>query len=261
MATKKRIFGWLTVSFVAVLLLLYFVGPRVFWVWQARKMVRDVPIAGAMPRDLPTFAANPSRGSLVAVSHYEFEVPWSDLDRARMKTIGAMSVVPFLSSTTLIVATPKWNDAVSQTGKDAVANIVKCVRGVYGPAATQSDLAFWSAVYSTNPRDITFFTNPDRATLLGMILMAKAVAPPTDDPTIFRLHYGGFQGFQLGNPDHHLTTAQILVYDSNGGIEITISHRTQPEVMGEFSQADMNRIITTLRHTDKKLAMVEVTTQ
>jgi hypothetical protein len=258
-AGKKRIFGWCTVGFVLFVLAVYFIGPRLFWVWQSRNTARRVPIAAAVPQPLEVFDANPATGSTIADGNYEFEVPWSDADLAKIKSGASLSAIPFTSGNTLLVATTKPTDLVTQTGTDPVPMLVKCVRAAYGPAAVSKDLAFWDAVYSTTPNKVTFFTPPDRANLLTMILMAKAIAPPTDDAAIFRVHYHGFDGFQLGDPAHPLKTAQLLLYDHDGGIEITVSHKTDPAPTPQFTQADLNRILTTLHRTKQSAKAVTVT--
>lgn len=260
-AKKKRIFGWFTVGFVLFCLAVYFLGPRVYFLYESRHIARQFPIVASTPQNLVVSSVGTTNGSTIDFRNYEFEVPWSDIDRTKIRIGRGLSVFPFVSGKTLVLATTKLDETVTQPGDDPIPALVRCVRAAYGPAAVRSDLAFWSAVYSTTPGEVTFFTPLRRSALLTMILTAKAIAPTTDDSAIFRVQYAAFEGFQLGDPGHHPRNAQLLLYDHDGGIEISVSHKSYPTQTAPFTQGDLNRIITTLHRTDHDVTPAQVATE
>jgi hypothetical protein len=184
MAQKKRIFGWLTVSFIAVILGLIFVGPRVFWLWESRNMASKLPIVAATPQELDVSTVNHAKGVTIAFGGFQFDVPWNDVDKAKTKTVGKMSVIAFGSDKWIVIGGGPANSWVTATDQ-YVAPIVTVTKAAYGNAAVSSDLAFWKAVYSTTPRDITFFTPRNRTPAYGLILMAKGISGRRMTPQSF----------------------------------------------------------------------------
>jgi hypothetical protein len=70
---------------------------------------------------------------------------------------------------------------------------------VYGPQVLHSDYELYDTLYRTTPRQIALATPSDWAAGLGVMLMVKAIMPPTTDWAIFHVQSKSARGFQLGN--------------------------------------------------------------
>jgi hypothetical protein len=256
MAQKKRIFGWLTVSFVALILLSYFAAPHILAVWAARNAGK-VPITGAVLTQLDTSRLNADPGSTIAFGHRQFEIPWTGVDRVKTKTQGPFALVTLTSSESLLMSEPDPRGAAATSKEDEpVHQVAMAVRAIYGEGAASDDYTLWKSILSTQPGDLTLFTPLKRAGALNLILIAKAIGPATDDSKIFLVNFGEFKGFQFGDPSHHSKRMDLQLWDSNGEVEINFFFKLSEPA---HTQTELNRIIRTMRYVKDAAPTLQVT--
>lgn len=119
---------------------------------------------------------------------------------------------------------------------------------IFGPQVLKSDYALYDAIYKTTPSQITLTTPCNRAAGLGVILMVKAIMPPTTDWAIFRVQSNAAKGFQLGYPARRPKKMCLELFTEDAEYELSITQdgagATPP-----IAQAELNRIIQTVHKT------------
>lgn len=117
---------------------------------------------------------------------------------------------------------------------------------LYGPDVLRSDYTLYKAIFETTPRQITLLTPSNRAIGLMMVIILKAIMPPTTDWAIFNVHSQDFKGFQLGDPVRR--PQKMCVQLVSDDLELEISFYQNPKgPRPPITQAELNRIIQSVR--------------
>jgi hypothetical protein len=244
MGRTEKAVGWLSATLVMLIVLAYIIAPRLLSLHLAHRAGK-VAVTHAVLTELDISNVDSTAGFTIAFGHREFEVPWT-IDTAKTTTKGRFAVVALSSGDSLLISEPKPDgDVASDQKDDATKSVVVAVRSVFGPDAVKSDYDFWKAVYSVQPSNVTFFTPVNRAAALNAILLAKAIAPPTDDSTIYLVNSGQYKGFQFGDPSHHPKRMDLALYGQPGAVELIFFLKGDQLA---HTQAEFNRIIRTMTY-------------
>ncbi|HEY0704098.1 MAG TPA: hypothetical protein VGD60_15115 [Candidatus Acidoferrales bacterium] len=254
MSRFTRILPWFAVFVLTCFAYLWFFGLQTFFALQARKIGREVPIVGSVPVEVEDQIVSPAKGEKVSFQGVEFDVPWSDLDDAKTRSVGNCRLVKFLSGNSILLCVGAPGMFMDNMFKNKNAEPELFTR-IYGTDVLRSDYALMKAIYRTTPNDIGLFTPSGRAAALSSVIMIKAIAPPTTDSAIYNIRSKSFQGFQLGNPARRPAKMCLQLYADDIEIEISLEQsRTGPTP--PVSQADLNRIIRSARKTTPPSTLV-----
>jgi hypothetical protein len=260
MATKKRIFGWLSISFFTLLIFSWIFGVRIMWFYYSRHMAQQAPIVATVPVDLQNLSVAQGKGVTISFRGVEFDVPWSGVDRAKSKSKGHGALIPFSSGRAILVVEGGPNESVQDLARSETTRFVLAAVSIaYGPSAVASDYNFTNAVLTTSPRDVTLFSRSDRMGALNMILLAKAIMPPTTDWAIYNVHSKEFKGFRVGDPVRHPAKMCVHLYGSDAEVEINFSQKPGPAATPAITQEDLNRITQSLRKTERTQDTLQIT--
>jgi hypothetical protein len=235
--------GIVTVSVIYA----WFFGTQTFFALQTRHMARRTPIVESVPIELEDLTVSTAKGKKLSFQGAEFEVPWDDIDGQKTRIAGKWAVIHFQSGRSIILCVGTSDMFLKGLSKDKTPDPEIFAR-IYGPQVLKSDYALYDALYKTTPSQITLTTPSNRAAGLGVILIVKAIMPPTTDWAIFRVQSNGAKGFQLGNPARRPKKRCLELFTEDAEYEINISQdgagATPP-----ITQAELNRIIQTVHKT------------
>ncbi|MGC2718943.1 MAG: hypothetical protein WA209_05090 [Candidatus Acidiferrales bacterium] len=261
MATKKRIFGWLSISLFALLVFVWLFGMRIMRFYQSRHTASQAPIVATVPVNLQNLTVAQDRGVTVSFRGVEFEVPWSDVDRTKSKSIGHDAVMPFGSSKVILEFVGGPNEDLQGLARSETTRFVPAAVSIaYGPSAVSSDYNFMNAVLKTSPRDVSLFSRGGRMGALNVIVIAKAIMPPTTDWAIYIVRSQEFRGLQMGDPVRRPAKMCVRLYGSDAEVEIYFSQKPGPATTPAITQEDLNRITQSLRtsaHTQHTLQITD----
>lgn len=124
-----------------------------------------------------------------------------------------------------------------------------------------SDYAFTRAMLSSTPDQLTPFTFRREGARLTWLLMFKSVevAGHNNNSGIFIINASDFRGFQYGNPESRQSRIPESrrsevdddLYSDKGFVEFSFS--SSPPNNAPISQADINRVIQTVKLPDDRL--------
>jgi hypothetical protein len=221
---------------------LWFFGLTTLYMFQARRIGRQVPITKSVPVDLADLSVSTSPGEKLSFRGMEFKVPWNDVDHEKTQVKGNWLVVAFRSNRTIIVCVTSPGDFARFLYKNKFA-IPEEFTSDFGSEAVRSDYSLKQAIFTTTPRDIDLSTSEDRAAILTAILTIKAVMPPTTDWAIYNVKSKEFRGFQFGDPARRPKKMSVELYASDDSeLELNFEQKENGPTP-RITQAEINRII------------------
>ncbi len=223
--------------------------------FQTRKVSRENPVIRQVPQSLLTTSASAAPVSKLSYAGYDFEVPWSDLENEpRVLTNGA--ALRFKSGMGLLFLTSPPKELVSSLCEEAVKAKPGTVRLLYGDDAVRSDYDLKRVMLETTPGKVNLFSSRRDVIRNSMLLILKISTLSKDaESGIFSISNERFKGFQIGNPEMHPQKVIVDLYSDDGSVELVFR---QQEGKLSISQADVNRVIQTLRRTGPPLRPVDV---
>jgi hypothetical protein len=252
----KRALLWVTAFVIVSAVYLWFFGVQTFCVFQTRKIGREIPIVRSIPVELPDLSVSKVKGEKLSFMGAEFEVPWNDVDEKKTRIVGNWALINFHSGNSIILCVSPPDGFITSMSKDKTPD-PKLFAAIYGSEVLRSDYALHKAIFETTPGQITLLTPANRAMGLSMVILIKAIMPPTTDWAIFKIRSKAFKGFQLGNPVRRPKKMCLELYADDVEFEINISQNTSGTTPG-ITQAELNRIIQTAHkaaHTQSSLAV------
>src|SRR5713226_5547759 len=93
MSRGKRVLMSFGVLGVACVTYLWFFGTQTFFVLEAHYVARKVPFVRRTPMELTDLSISQAPGMNLSYFGYEFEVPWTDIDKEKTKIIGGNKVI------------------------------------------------------------------------------------------------------------------------------------------------------------------------
>jgi hypothetical protein len=243
----RRILLALGIVAVACASYAWFFGFQTMMVLEMRWMARRAPVVRETPRALPDLSVSSAPGRKLSYFGYQFEVPWDDLDESKTKLYPNRVALAFRSGKSLVfsIAPPRYFITVveSMGKKDAL-------RQIYGDAPLQSDYAMNRLILGANPDQVTLLTPRKEIVGTSILLVMKAIMVP-EESGIFSLQTAGFQGFQYGNPQSGPRHVVANLFADDDGLEFIFGGQGKGYPLG-ISQADINRVLQTVRTTREK---------
>lgn len=224
--------------------------------WEYRHgFEKKAPILNLTPRGLPNTSASSSEGMELSHAGVEFQVPWTDLDKEKSKIIGNAEIFMFRSGRVLTIFGPNSPreglllTIEKQMGDQDHHNL----RKLFGPEATGTDYAFRKTLLEETPASLRPWMSQREAYRSSFLLMFKAISSVGGETGLFSVQANGWKGFQFDDPANTRRIVTLELYDSaDRHIEI-IFDRKQNSGM-DIMQADVNRVLETLKTLDSPLA-------
>ncbi len=226
----------------------------IFPVYLSIETAHTPPVsAWLVPRDLSDRSVATAPGTKLSYFGYEFEVPWSDLDESKTKSYRDMTLLVFHSGLRLLVGAspPKlW------------------LSGPFGKSAEQgsgahSDYDLLKTVYGFTPDKMHLWAFSPRIHYRETLLLSLKSATVHAEAATGFFYIGNSvnQGFQEGNPQAWPTdyrpksrsAVSIQLFSDQGCLNLTLFQRDFANPAG-VSQADLNRIIQSVRRVDGSVA-------
>jgi hypothetical protein len=119
----KRILVPLGIMVVTCVGYLWFFGTQTFFVLEAHNVARKLPFVKRTPVVLPNASVSQESGMNLSYFGYDFEVPWTDLDKEKTKIVGGNKVnIAFRSGKVLSVWSGQPHEFMDGVLKEANAN-------------------------------------------------------------------------------------------------------------------------------------------
>lgn len=239
----KRNAHWVMVCVASVLacatLFAVFYGFQT-WAWyQTRRMFREEPQLAIVPQPLKDTTVNAAEGKDLVCFGYRFEVSWNDVDRVdEGKTFHR---IIFKSGRVLIFFDPKEKI-------DRVA-VMQESRPLFGPEAMASNYNLEKTILSVTPDRVSLRMPRNEAMGNFLLLGFKTVEIRKDESGLYSIEGRDVRGFQKGEPSRDRVTFLDLFDDKDHEFELWIASDKQGKA--KITQADLNRIIQTLRRVEE----------
>ena len=185
---------------------------------------------------------------------YEFEVPWTDIDKEKTKIIGGNKVIIVFRSGNVLMM---WsgpphefmNGLLEQMKLDRDA-----FRKVYGDEALQSDYNFQCLILETTPDKIILLSTGKTAVSQAVLLTVKSICVPGDpDSGIFAVQGKEFKGFQYGRPQSPPKHLNVELFPEGGHLDLFFEQKKSGPTL--ISQADINRVVQTIHKVPAEVAV------
>jgi len=237
----KRRLLWVSALVIVSVVYLWFFGVQTFFALQTRQIGRKMPIVSSVPVELQDLSVSNAKGEKLSFMGAEFEVPWDDIDEGKTRIAGNWVLINFRSGNSIILCVSPPDGFITGISKSKTPDPALFTT-IYGPEVLRSDYALHKAIFETTPSQITLFTPANRAAGLSVVILIKAIMPPTTDWAIYNIRSKDFKGFQLGNSVRRPKKMSLELYADDVAFEINITQNTGGTTPG-ITQAEINRII------------------
>jgi hypothetical protein len=253
---KKRRF-WFSRTFLiivgsifALLILVYGWGFQTLLSWKLRHEAKCLPVLAFTPQPLPVVSSNDAVGTKLSNAGYWFEVPWDDLNPERTKFVGKFGVFVFRSGRVISFFPPGPPEGeLLATAEKSFGDKDGTLRQMFGAESVESNYAFEKTLLESTPTAMRPWMSKRDAVRTSFLLLIKGVSSVGGETGIFKVTAGGWNGFQLGDPAKSPKKVTLELYDAQDRhIEIIFGLPTNPE--GHITQADINRVLETLKPSD-----------
>lgn len=103
MSKRKRILLWAAGLVLVLCAYGWLFGVASLFAVPARHIGWKVPVVRKTPVELADTSISPQPGLQHTFSGFAFDLPWSDVDESRSKTVGKMQVVAFRSGNAILI--------------------------------------------------------------------------------------------------------------------------------------------------------------
>lgn len=231
----------------------------VMWWKFNHDFAKKAPILNLTPQVLANIATSSTEGTKLSHAGFEFEVPWTDLESEKTKFIKNSAVYRFQSGRALMFfgPSPMHEGLLSEIEKDfgdKQGNLVK----LFGLEATKTDYAFHKAFLEETPPRLKPWMSKRGAVRCSMLLTIKAVSSVGGETGIFKVQANGWKGFQFDDPTKKPRRTTLELYDlQDQHVEVIFIGNN--EGGDKITQGDINRVLETLKPTDRFSAVATVT--
>jgi len=219
--------------------------------WKFIGYSKSAPILALTPRTPQSVLPNPAVGIKLSHAGFEFEVPWTDFDGGKSKSMQNIAVYAFQSGRVISFygPSPTHEDLLSEVQKD-FGDKNGTLRTLFGEEATKSNYDFQRTMLEQTPDELRPWMNRREAYRLSMLLMIKGISSVGGDTGLFKVGAHGWRGFQFDDPTKNPKKVTLELYDSNDQHVEIIFVPGKQESAG-IGQADVNRALETLRPSDQ----------
>ena len=241
MRLLRRILATVVITLGVIALGAFWVAPVALSFDAARKAS---PVTRVVPTDLKDLSVSQVPGTKLSYVGYEFEIPWTDLDETRTRSIPKdnpyMVGLFFRSGLNLIVSASPPRMLPNKFAREWKVSPQK-LESVFGPGASQSDYSFLENLYEFTPDKMhRWGLTPSVHYREQMLLMLKTtvLSGSSADTGIFNIQNQSYRGFQLGDPLAQPRRVALRFYSDKDSVELTFAGRdgwgpvavTQPEI-------------------------------
>jgi len=216
------------------------------------------PVMWRAPAPLPDLTISMAPGMKLSYFGWEFEVPWNDLDPNKSKTIGKppwqWQLIGFRSGMQIVFIRHPAHEWLKLLREHKVSEKeLSALSKLLGVQASSSEYAFTRAALETTPDQLTPFTLRREGVRLAILLLFKSlqIGVLFHKSAIFMIDTTAFRGFQYGDPQGHQREIEDVLYADSGGVEFWFNPCPPKQ---EISQAEINRVIQTVRKVDVNAA-------
>ena len=222
---------------------------------EGRYYARRFPLLLQTPVPVRDSSFTKSAGREIGFCDCGFEVPWSDLDDAKMITKENSATLYFDSGLVALLKCEPPREFVEGVLSSTKMS-PETFRRAFGDDALESDYALTSLMLETRP--MSFHTPHDQQGPLMARLLLKAIATPAADSGMFAIRTQEFKGFQYQDPEASPKWVLLDLFAADRGLEFQFflhDHGAPPRV----SQADINRVVRTVHKTGPFSAAKQIT--
>lgn len=247
----KKIGPVVTLSVLGVLcgsvLFSIFFGSRLLAYQMVRSVQSNHPELELVPESLADSTINTADGTTLARFGYEFEVPWKDV--ATIPDDKTAIGIFFRSGRVVAFMDPKREVDRVKTMLESTAGSGKDPRAVLGAETLASNYSLVKAILSVRPGQASLLTPTNEMIRRSILLLLKTLESVNTKSGLYSVEAHGFRGFQRGNPVHGTNRTLLQLFDAEDH-EISIFISTSNPTTAPITQADVNRILQTLRRAD-----------
>jgi hypothetical protein len=203
------------------------------------------------PKDL---SISSSAGSKLSYFGHEFEVPWGDLVASQTNLEPKLNRVTLAFRSGLQVSVTglpekEFENAVA-TNFTSPQLFEPFVASEFGSEATRSDYEFLRKLYDFTPEKMNLWALSSAVHVREcMFLKIKStlLLPRAADSGIFAVHNSTYKGFQQGSPQARPAEIVVDLFSEEGDSVEIIVRQTKYQDAAGVSQAEINRVIRSLR--------------
>lgn len=214
--------------------------------WEARKM----PFLALPPKPLSDYSVSAAPGTAITHFGYRFEVPWNGPYKTKQTASTNWLFISFDSGQVVVFIVPPDSSGLFSDLVHDRSEEMRNLGLLLGDLTRLSAYDQYRTLLETTPSTIRAF-GPRSEAARGMTLLTmKAIAPGPGIATgSFSFGMPDKRGFQLGDPQKS-TRLQLEIFGArNRWIEILLAEGKN----GHFTQAEINRILTTLHPVAEQL--------
>jgi hypothetical protein len=254
MSRWKRVLISFGIVIVACVTYLWLFGTQTFVVLEAHSAARKLPFVKLTPIELTDLSVSQAPGMKLSYFGYEFEIPWTDIDKEKTKVIGGnKAIFVFRSGNALSVWSGpphEFMNCLLEQGKIDRETF----RKVYGNEVLRSDYNFMRLILETTPDKITLLSTKKTAVSQGLLLTVKAISVPGDPNSgIFAVQGKEFKGFQYGRPQSPPKHLSVELFPEDGHLDLLFGQKENGPTV--ISQADINRVVQTIHKVPAEVAV------
>jgi hypothetical protein len=254
MSRWKRVLISFGIVIVACATYLWLFGTQTFFVLEAHSAARKLPFVKLTPIELTDLSVSQAPGMKLSYFGYEFEVPWTDIDREKTKVVGGnKAIICFRTGNVFMLwsAPPhEFMNGLLEQGKIDRDTF----RKVYGDEALQSDYNFMRLILETTPEKITLLSSANTDVSREVLLTVKAICVPGDPNSgIFDIRGREFKGFQYGRPQNPPKHLNVELFPEGGHLDLFFEQKVNGPTL--ISQADINRVVQTIHKVPVEAAV------
>ncbi len=240
-AGLKTVFG---VFFLLVLAYALLFGKATFFLWKVLEESKKYPTASMTPTPMSLDGVAGGSGTRLTYFGYEFEVPWTDVDRNQTKSLDTLALIFFGTDKAITFHNPvKQLDAKTiflGNGENRKAALL------YGKETLRSNYALTKVILQTTPGQVSIFMPRARDVGAGVFLMLKPIYAVNGETGIFAFETPFIRGFQFGDPKKRPKSVTVKAFDqADREIEMTFAVKQGSSVF--ITQMEINRVLRTLR--------------
>jgi hypothetical protein len=244
-------------SILAVLVCAYGWGIQTWTSWKFRHEAKHFPVLNMTPRPLPAVGANRTAGMQLADAGFTFEVPWSDPDSEKTKQIGQIALFAFRSGRVVEFFPPGPVDGdLLAVAEHSFGDSHGNLKQLFGPESVKSNYAFHKTLLEATPAMLTPWMSQRDSMRAGFILLLKMVSSVGGGTGIFSVEANGWKGFQLDDPAKKPKKITLELYDPQDRHAEVIFYNSAKAGEASITQADINRVLLTLRPTNQLTSAV-----
>jgi hypothetical protein len=235
---RSRSSGVIVTILLCILAVRY--GPAIGGLLYTKWEVRNAPELWIVPTPLSDLSINRSPGKKFSYIGYEFESPWTEVKKERQ----AESIATLNFSGGEVISISKGTDvlrAMKQEARKRGADI----RDVFGDQVAGSNYAMRSKILYLTPRDLRLFSPPRQMVANSILLSLKKIYTGAAKGRLYSFQTEWVRGFQEGDTARN-NVVTIYAFDEQDR-EIVVFVGTEPNTGSKPTQADINRILYSLR--------------